>query len=459
MARLLRAFDLLQSQAEPEAIDAAIRKNARFAGVNLWVLFFAILIASIGLNVNSTAVIIGAMLISPLMGPILGIGYGAGIGDARLIRSSALSLLWFMLISLGTATLYFLVSPLDEARSELLARTSPTIWDVLIAFFGGCAGIVAITRREVSTVVPGVAIATALMPPLCTAGFGIASGQLEYFAGAFYLFTINSVFIAFATLLFVGLLRLPQRADLSPEQVRRTRFWVAIAVIVTVAPSTVLTFRMLKNEVFLQTANRVITSAEQKQGLIVLARNIDGRQRSIELTVGGERVGDEVVKGLAPQLEAAGIGDARLSVRYSGSEQVDLSTLREELQHDVADRLLAEVNRQSSEISALRNRLSSIDDQGKDRMTLMREIRALYPHVLQVESGEVSSLGQDGPSPEPGQRMLIVLLTTADGLFAERDQLLGWLNEREDGRSIRLHVLPAEPQEAEPEAEPEGSTP
>ena len=151
-------------------IASAIRAGERIGGTNLWVLIFAILIASVGLNVNSTAVVIGAMLISPLMGPLLAIGYGAGISDYRLIRSAARSLLIFVAISLLTSSLYFLLSPLSQAQTELMARTTPTLWDVLIAFFGGCAGIVAQTRRGASTIVPGAAIATALMPPLCTAG-------------------------------------------------------------------------------------------------------------------------------------------------------------------------------------------------------------------------------------------------------------------------------------------------
>lgn len=146
---------------------------------------FAILIASIGLNVNSTAVIIGAMLISPLMGPIVGAGYGLAVQDVGLIKLSLRNILIFIVISLITATLYFYLTPLNQAQSELLARTQPTLWDVLIAFFGGSAGIIALTRKNVSNVVPGVAIATALMPPLCTAGYGLAHGNWEYLAGRF----------------------------------------------------------------------------------------------------------------------------------------------------------------------------------------------------------------------------------------------------------------------------------
>ena len=189
MAKLQDVFSLDYDQAHPDKIDANIRANTQASGTNMWVLMFAIAVASIGLNVNSTAVVIGAMLISPLMGPIVGVGYGLAVGDTALIRQAVRNLTVCVAISLVTATLYFLLTPLKEAQSELLARTQPTIWDVLIAFFGGGAGIVALTRKEGGNAIPGVAIATALMPPLCTAGYGLAHGNWHYFFGAFYLFS------------------------------------------------------------------------------------------------------------------------------------------------------------------------------------------------------------------------------------------------------------------------------
>ena len=184
-------FDLRHDQAERAEIDQTFRSGVEFRGTNLWVLIFAIFVASIGLNVNSTAVIIGAMLISPLMGPIMALGYGAGINDSALMRSSLFNLGLAVLLSLLASTAYFLLSPLSQAHSELLARTTPTIWDVLIALFGGLAGVVGVTRRVKSNLIPGVAIATALMPPLCTAGYGLAVGNWAYFDGAMYLSLIH----------------------------------------------------------------------------------------------------------------------------------------------------------------------------------------------------------------------------------------------------------------------------
>jgi uncharacterized hydrophobic protein (TIGR00271 family) len=206
---LARLFDLRQDQDTPEAIDESVRAGVRFGGTNLWVLFFAILVASVGLNVNSTAVIIGAMLISPLMGPIVGIGYGAAVADTALIRRALSNLAIFTALSLLTSSAYFALSPLEQPGSELMARTTPNLWDVLIAAFGGAAGMVGLTRRGFTNVVPGVAIATALMPPLCTVGFGLANARWDMAAGAAYLFIINGVFIAASTLAVARLMRLP----------------------------------------------------------------------------------------------------------------------------------------------------------------------------------------------------------------------------------------------------------
>ena len=180
-----------------------IKKNTIFKGTNLWILAFAILIASIGLNVNSAAVIIGAMLISPLMGPIMGVGLSLGIYDFELLKQAIRNLLIATIIGLFISSLYFSITPLNEAQSELLARTYPTIYDVLIAFVGGLTGIVAGSRSEKGNAIPGVAIATALMPPLCTAGYGLATYNFGIFLGAFYLYLINCVFICLATFLFV----------------------------------------------------------------------------------------------------------------------------------------------------------------------------------------------------------------------------------------------------------------
>lgn len=189
------AFSLESDTANYEEIRTRLVEGGQVTGTNMCVLMLAIFIASIGLNMNSTAVIIGAMLISPLMGSIQAAAYGTATADLRLFRKSVIGLMFQVMVCLITSTLYFLISPISTTTSELLARTQPTIWDVLIALFGGIAGIIGITRKEKSNVIPGVAIATALMPPLCTCGYGIATGQWRFLLGAGYLFLVNSYFI------------------------------------------------------------------------------------------------------------------------------------------------------------------------------------------------------------------------------------------------------------------------
>ena len=192
-------FDLHDELDDEQTAVQAVMDGVSFKGSNIIILIIAIFIASLGLNTNSAAVIIGAMLISPLMGPILGMGFGLGVYDFDLIKRSFRNLAIAATFSVLASTLFFLISPVSEGRSELLARTSPTIYDVMIGFFGGLAGIVALACKKKGNVIPGVAIATALMPPLCTAGYGLATWQLQYFFGAFYLFLINSIFIGYAT--------------------------------------------------------------------------------------------------------------------------------------------------------------------------------------------------------------------------------------------------------------------
>jgi len=197
---ILQLFSL-KPETDHDGTIQQVRSDAEFRSGNIWALVFAILIASVGLNVNSTAVIIGAMLISPLMGPIMGAGFGLATNDFTLLRRSLRNLLLATTVALVTSTLYFWISPLADAQSELLARTRPTLYDVLIALFGGGAGVVAVSRKGYKgNVVPGVAIATALMPPLCTAGFGIAQGNVWFFLGALHLYLINALFICLSTL-------------------------------------------------------------------------------------------------------------------------------------------------------------------------------------------------------------------------------------------------------------------
>ena len=312
LKQLINRFDLRHDQASFEDIDAALRAGARAGGTNLWVLLFAILVASVGLNVNSTAVIIGAMLISPLMGPIVGVGYGAAIADIRLMRSSALTLLSFTSVSLVTSIAYFGLSPLDEPGTELLARTTPNLWDVLIAAFGGAAGMVAATRRLFTNIAPGVAIATALMPPLCTVGFGIAHQRWDMALGASYLFLINSVFIASAALVVGRLLRLPKLQQLSERRVQMHRWMISACLVAVVAPSIWLGYRFVQVEYFRAAAAAAVKSLMQTDRSVV-QHELQAAERRISLVVVGvvdeqalqERALQELAKRGVKQVEVS----------------------------------------------------------------------------------------------------------------------------------------------------------
>ena len=268
---LARYFNLMPVKEEEQSVIDQVKSAIVFRGTNLWILMFAILIASLGLNVNSTAVIIGAMLISPLMGPIIGMGLSVGINDLDLLKQSAKNYLVATLISVVTATLYFLISPLSEAQSELLARTSPTLYDVLIAFFGGAAGVLALTTKSKGQVIPGVAIATALMPPLCTAGYGLATAQWAYFFGAFYLFFINTVFIATSTFLGVKLMRFHSVHSLDADAMRRSRKVVYTLVLLTMIPAAFLTVNIVRENVLENSKNQFVNAEIDQPGTQILS--------------------------------------------------------------------------------------------------------------------------------------------------------------------------------------------
>ncbi len=388
---MLEMFDLRQDQADSELIDATIRSNVKVVGTNLWVLIFAILIASVGLNVNSTAVIIGAMLISPLMGPIVGIGYGLGINDISLIKLALRNLLIFTLISLVTSTLYFLISPLDTAQSELLARTSPNMWDVLIAFFGGAAGIIASTRKSVSNVVPGVAIATALMPPLCTAGFGLAHGNWAYFGGAFFLYSINSVFIAVATLMFAKIFHFPVRHYVDEKVEKRTTYLIGFIVLLMVAMSVYLSYNLVQKSRFNEVVKQLVDNGYKESDYVLLGHEIHPQSQEVILTVGGSYNPEKLKKDFEKRLLINGFDKAHVTVRYSGTNEVDLGSLKTELTQDLYNNMVQQVEELSKQNIQLQDKLAQSKHIEEEDKQLFFELSAQYPLItdLSVSRGSL----------------------------------------------------------------------
>lgn len=420
--RVLRLFDLRRDQREPDAIHEAIEAGVQVAGTNLWVLIFAIFVASVGLNVNSTAVIIGAMLISPLMGPIVAIGYGAGVNDFALIKRALRTLGLFVFISLATATLYFAVSPLSQAQSELLARTSPTLWDVLIAFFGGAAGIVALTRRDVSNVVPGVAIATALMPPLCTAGFGLASRNLSYFGGAFYLFSINAVFIAFATLSVVKVLRLPSRGVVDEAVRRRTRLAIGVAVTAMLVPSTWLAYRLVQQEFFAAAAGRLVRELSANQSIVLLASDVDAGSRTLSLTLGGTPPPDDFAEQLAARLSGPTSGAATVRIRQVGGDQLDVASLRRDLQRDLQRDLFSSTTQELQQrVRELQLEASTTRTAQIARAQLLTELQAEFPEAVSVT---VAQGDQRTPGDSLSAPVLVVHMQVSRAVTATDERRL-----------------------------------
>jgi len=342
-------FNLMPDKDDEHEIVSQISSGVSFRGANLWVLIFAIFIASLGLNVNSTAVIIGAMLISPLMGPIIGMGLAVGTNDLDLLRRAAKNFGVATLISVLTAMVYFLITPLSEARSELLARTSPTLYDVLIAFCGGAAGIIALCTRGKGNVIPGVAIATALMPPLCTAGYGLATGHLLYFLGAFYLFFINTVFIALATYCGVRLMHFNQHEFQSPEMAVKAKRIVMAIVVVTMLPAVYMTVGIVQQSIYENNVRKFIKTELTQRGTQIISNSVE--RDSLKLRV--VAVGREITEAKRAEAE-------RRMAQYGM----------------IGYRLRVIQGTQSDSLLALSNRLSTLADSRKQERRNLLELSA-----------------------------------------------------------------------------------
>ena len=299
----VRNFDVRQEKEDELETIESIKKGIEFKGTNLWVLIFATFVASLGLNTNSTAVIIGAMLISPLMGPIMGFGLGLGISDFDLIKRSFRNFATATVFSVITSTLFFLISPISEAQSELLARTQPTVYDVLIAFFGGLAGIVASSTKSKGNVIPGVAIATALMPPLCTAGFGLASGNLYYFFGAFYLYFINTVFISLATYVVVRLLKYPKKVFLNKQREKIVTRYVGVIVFFTIVPSLFLSYNLIRASYFNDRVRTFVADELSFPNTQILSKTVidTSDKKEVKVVLIGETVPETMITNAVPR--------------------------------------------------------------------------------------------------------------------------------------------------------------
>ncbi len=409
-----------------------ISQNIEFKGLNAWILIFAIFLASIGLNVNSTAVIIGAMLVSPLMGPIIGIGLSIGIYDLKLLKKSLNNLFIMTIISLFVSSIYFFLTPLSDAQSELLARTRPTIFDVLIATFGGFAGIVASSRtQEKTTVVSGVAIATALMPPLCTAGYGIGTGQMNYFFGAFYLFFINSFFIALATFLIVKYLKFPEKEYVDETRQRKVRRYILIFSLIVMIPSVFIALNVIKETAFNSASIKYVSSIEQSELFPesqIIKTSRDFKTKTIDLAFVGKPLTDEQIQYLQTHLNTYDLGDVNLNIKQSGSATFDLNK-QSELIQDLFEKKDAIIEKNEATIAELQKKISEIQSASKLSVSVLsKEIHALYPSIEKVALGEVEKY--DIATDKSIKTPLVTLYWTGSPKEEAVNTITSWLQIR-----------------------------
>lgn len=381
----IKAITNISDHIDTDAAARSIRSNVAFRGPNVWILAFSIIIASVGLNVNSTAVIIGAMLISPLMGPIIGIGLGLGVNDTKLIRVGLKNLLVMVGISLMASFLYFLLTPLKLANpTELLSRTNPTIYDVIIALFGGAAGLLEISRKEKGTVLSGVAIATALMPPLCTAGYGLASGHISYFFGALMLFIINGVFIIIATYLMSKILGFPEYEFLDAKQARRTRSLVTLVFVLVTIPSILSAITMIRSNKFAQDAERFVSENRMLDSGYIYDYDIDTHKGGkISLYIAGNMLDENEKSRLKLSAKDHGIDPERVEF-YAHQIAPNENGSADKLVRDIYARTDSEIGKRDAQIRMLEMELSKYKQKEIPYTQISREIVSQYPQVKEI---------------------------------------------------------------------------
>lgn len=441
-------FDLRSDLEKEQVIIEEITRGVSFRGANLWVLIVAIFIASLGLNVNSTAVIIGAMLISPLMGPIIGMGLAVGINDLDLLKRALKNFSFATLISVLTAMLYFLISPLEEAQSELLARTTPTIYDVLIAFFGGAAGIIALsTRGRGGNVIPGVAIATALMPPLCTAGYGLATWQLSFFFGAFYLFFINTVFISLSTFVGVRLMGFRHHELPTPERARRARHILTVIIVATILPALLMTISIIRTSIFENNLRHFIADELAQTGTQILSSGTDAATKELRIVAVGRTITDVQQRTASAHMAQYGLGGYKLSVIQGGAPDSLLA-----LSSQLAQRVYSqETEKQkllelSSDNATLTQRLATYTHCEEVAEAIRPELAALFPAVRALSLSRSVEVQRDTTATSHFVTAVFTVDKGAAWSASDAHRFEAWLKTRLSGDSVVL--LPRMPIDA-----------
>ena len=410
-------LDLRKDKDNEALIVESIRNGVEFKGTNLWILIFAIFIASLGLNVNSTAVIIGAMLISPLMGPIMGVGLAIGQNDFELLKRSLKSYLVATVFSVITSTIYFSLTPLDEVQSELLARTSPTIYDVLIALCGGLAGIIALSTKEKGNVIPGVAIATALMPPLCTAGFGLATGNLLYFLGAFYLYFINSVFISLATFIGVRVMHFQRKEFVDKEREKLVKKYIIFITLATMCPAVYLTYGIVKSTIY-------EASAEKKEIRVVLI---------------GNEVSETEIATARDNLKLFNLAGTKLVVLQGmNNDAMDIGSIKAQVMEDFYKNSEKRLLEQQEKIKSLENELNVYAAYNTVDKKIIPELKVLYPAAEAIAMAKTVELQVD--STQTDTLTIVLMKFSKKPVGKEQEKISEWLKARVGAKKLKLIV-------------------
>ena len=373
--------------------DEYIRNSIDYKGSSLWILIFSILIASLGMNVNSPFAIIGAMLISPMMGPIMGVGLALGVNDFYLMKRSLRSYMITTLFSVGASTIYFLISPITTFQSVFALQTSPTIYNVLIALFGGLAGFIALSTTKKGTVVVGVAIVTALIPPLCTAGYGLASGNLVYFMGALYLYIIESVFICFATFLGVRMLHYPKKEFINKKQERKVRQYMFIVVFLSMCPTIYLTAGIIKTAIFTARANRFITEQLTYKGSSIIYKNCNYKangEKFIQLVLVGDEIPQSVIQQARRKLGEYQLENTELNV-MQGANNGELDSPNPSMHGMMMKDMKSEsyILSQHQQNQELKQKLGAYQAYEQSSKAIMQEAQVLFPAIKSLSVGRM----------------------------------------------------------------------
>ncbi len=428
----LKNYFLINKDLESEkAITESITKGISFKGTNLWILIFAIFTASLGLNVNSTAVIIGAMLISPLMGPIIGMGFAVGINDLKLFKSAIFNYGVATVISILTATLYFMLSPFDEAQSELLARTSPTAYDVFIATFGGAAGIIALISKDKGNVIPGVAIATALMPPLCTAGYGIAMGNPYFFAGAFYLYFINTVFICATTYAGVRFMKFHQK-EMPDNIAKKSRRIMVAIMILTAVPSIFLTYNLFSDNTLRRNIKLFIKEELDFLGTQAISHEIDTENKILKVAIVGNELTANEIAHVEDKMRKYNIEEYHLNI----IQGVKSDSLMRTKTKSETSKYAEQFNEQAITIKNLRDRLQQYTQYQDISKEIDSELKILFPNVKNT------TILNNSPEESDHTEAIAVIEIAPESKMPKADilKLREWLGQRIRADSLRIII-------------------